>query len=220
MPLTDTKIRNAKPGAKPYKLSDGKGLHLEIRPNGSKLWRYRYRIDGKENVFAIGVYSNDKRAGHISLDQARRSREGARELVKRGIHPAHHRKEAKFAQRAEASNTFEAVARDWLAQKRASWTGHYSCRVERGFELNVFPHIGRLPIRSVTAAHLLEIMRRVEGRGAETVALSVRQWCSSVFRFAVATLRAEFDPASALKGAITRLEPGIAGPYHALRYAA
>jgi len=203
MPLTDTKIRNAKPGSKPFKLPDGNGLSLEVRSTGSKLWRYRYRIDGKENVFAIGAYFNDKRAGHLSLDQARRCREEARELVKRGIHPAHHRKEARFAQRAGATNTFEAVARDWLEQKRASWTHRYSCQVERWLEFDVFPYIGRLPIRSVTAAHLLEIMRRVEARGSDTVALSIRQCCSSVYRYAVATLRAEFDPASALKGAIT-----------------
>ena len=120
MPLTDTKIRNAKPSAKPVKLADGKGLYLEIRPTGAKLWRYRYRIAGKENVFVIGEYFNDKRSGHISLDHARRSRDEARTLVKQGIHPAHHRKEQRFAQRADAANTFEAVAREWLVQKGAA----------------------------------------------------------------------------------------------------
>ena len=202
MPLTDTKIRNAKPSAKPLKLTDGKGLYLEIRPTGTKLWRYRYRIDRKENVFAIGEYFNDRRAGHISLDHARRSRDEARALVKRGIHPARHRKEARFTQRAEAANTFEAIAREWLAQKRAGWTHRHSHQVERFLQADVFPHIGRLPIRNVTAAHVLEIMRQVEARGAETVALTIRQWCSAIFRYAVTTLRAESDPAAALKGAI------------------
>jgi integrase len=204
MPLTDTKIRNARPGTKPLKLTDGRGLYLEIRPTGTKLWRYRYRIDGKENVFAIGDYFNDRRAGHISLDDARRHRDEARELVKRGVHPAHHRRQARFTQRAEAANTFEAVAREWLAQKQAGWTHPYFCQVERFLQADAFPHIGRLPIRDVTAAHLLEVIRRIEARGAESVALLVRQWSSAIFRYAVATLRAGGDPAAALKGAIAR----------------
>ena len=172
MPLTDTKIRNAKPGTKPLKLTDGKGLYLEIRPTGTKLWRYRYRIDGKENVFAIGEYFNDRRAGHISLDDARRYRDEARALVKRGIHPAHHRKEARFTQRAEAANTFEAVAREWLAQKQAGWTRPYFCQVERFLQADAFPHIGRLPIRDVTAAHQARLA--LEARH--------RIFCRDVFR--------------------------------------
>src|SRR5881392_3077558 len=112
MPLTDAKIRKAKPSSKPVKLTDGKGLYLELRPTGAKLWRYRYRIAGKENVFAVGEYFSDKRTGHVSLDQARRSRDDARALVKQGTHPAHHRKEQRFAQRVEAGNTFEAIARE------------------------------------------------------------------------------------------------------------
>jgi hypothetical protein len=203
MPLTDTRIRNAKPRARPYKLSDGKGLHLEMRPNGSKLWRYRYRINGKENVFAVGAYYNDKRRGHLSLDQARRCREEAREIVKRGVHPAHHRKQEQFVQRAEASNTFELLASEWLAQKKTRWSPQRTRWVESCLKADVFPVIGRLPIRKVTPAHLLGIMRRVQERGAETVALLIRQWCSAIFRYAAATLRAEADPAGALKGAIT-----------------
>jgi len=89
MPLTDGKIRNAKPSARPVKITDGHGLYLEVRPTGAKLWRYRYRIAGKENVFAIGEYFNDKRTAHVSLDHARRCRDEARVLVKQGVHPAH-----------------------------------------------------------------------------------------------------------------------------------
>lgn len=203
MPLTDAKIRNTKPSSKPIKLTDGRGLYLEVRPTGAKLWRYRYRIVGKENVFAIGEYFNDKRAGHISLDHARRSRDEARTLTKQGIHPAQHRKERRFAQQAEAANTFETVAQEWLAQKRGGWTPQYARQVERFLQVDVFPHIGVLPIRSVTAAHLLEILRCVEARGAKTGALMLRQWFSAIFRYAVATLRADTDPAAALKGAIS-----------------
>ena len=204
MPLTDAKIRNTKPGEKPIKLTDGGGLYLEVRPTGAKLWRYRYRIAGKENVFAVGEYFNDKHGGHISLDDARTERDNARKLVKQGIHPAHDRQAARLATHAENANTFEGVAREWIAKKKPGWTAYYLRQVERFHEADVFPYIGNLPIRNVTAAHLLEIVRRVEGRGAETVALLVRQWASAIFRYAVATLRADTDPAAALKGAIHR----------------
>lgn len=204
MPLTDAKIRNAKPEAKPVKLVDGGGLYLEVRPSGAKLWRYRYRIAGKENVFAVGEYFNDKRGGHVSLDEARSERDKARALVKQGIHPAHHRQAERLATHAENANTFEAVALEWIAKKKPGWTPYYLRQVERFMRADVFPKIGKLPIRSVTAAHLLEIVKLIEGRGAETVAVLVRQWASAIFRYAVATLRADSDPAAALKGAIHR----------------
>ncbi|GMU49603.1 MAG: hypothetical protein AMXMBFR31_18290 [Candidatus Desulfobacillus denitrificans] len=204
MPLTDAKIRNTKPGERPIKLTDGAGLYLEVRTTGAKLWRYRYRIAGKENVFAVGEYFNDKRGGHISLDDARTERDKARALVKQGIHPSHNRQAARLATHAENANTFEAVAREWIAKKKPTWTPYYLRQVERFLEVDVFPYVGNLPIRNVTAAHLLEIVRRVEGRGAETVALLVRQWASAIFRYAVATLRADIDPAAALRGAIHR----------------
>lgn len=204
MALTDAKIRNAKPGENPYKLPDAGWLYLEVRPSGAKLWRFRYRIGGKENVFAIGEYFADKRAGHVSLEDARRERDEARVLVKQGVHPAHQRRTQRLAQLADVSNTFEGVTREWIKKKAQGWTAYYARQVQGVLENDVFPYIGNLPIRSVTAAHLLEIVRRVEGRGAETVALLVRQWCSAIFRYAVATLRADSDPAAALKGAILR----------------
>lgn len=204
MPLTDAKIRNTKPSEKPLKLTDSGGLYLEVRPTGAKLWRYRYRIVGKENVFAIGEYFNDKRDGHVSLDDARSARDKARVLVKQGIHPAHNRQAERLATHTENANTFEAVAREWISKKKSGWTPYYLRQVERFLGADVFPYVGNLPIRNVTAAHLLEIVRRIEGRGAETVALLVRQWASAIFRYAVATLRADSDPAAALKGAIHR----------------
>lgn len=204
MPLTDAKIRNTKPGEKSVKLTDGAGLYLEVRPTGAKLWRYRYRIAGKENVFAVGEYYNDKRPGHISLDDARGERDKARILVKQGIHPSHHRQTERLSIYAESANTFEAVAREWIAKKKPGWTPYYLVQVERFLQADAFPYIGNLPIRHVTAAHLLEIVRRVEGRGAETVAMLLRQWASAIFRYAVSTLRADSDPAAALRGAIHR----------------
>jgi integrase len=198
MSLTDAKIRNTKPGPKPIKLADGGGLYIEVRPTGAKLWRFRYRIAGKENVFAIGDYPG------ITLAEVRAEHGKARLLVKQGIHPSHSRQTERLSNHAANANTFEGVAKEWISKKSTGWTPYYLRQVERFLESDVFPDVGRLPIRSVTAAHLLEIIRRIEGRGAETVALLVRQWSSAIFRYAVATLRADGDPAAALKGAIHR----------------
>jgi len=198
MPLTDVKIRQAKPAGRPVKLTDSNGLYIEVKPNGSKLWRYRYRIDGKENVFAIGEYPQ------VSLLDARKARDDARDLVKQGTHPAHARQAEKLGNIVENANTFEAVTREYIEQKRRTWTQLYGDRFERFFEVNVFPQIGKQPVRKVTAAMILAMLRKVEKRGAVTLAIQIRQWCSAVFRYAVATGRADSDPAAALKGAIHR----------------
>ncbi|KRA46569.1 integrase arm-type DNA-binding domain-containing protein [Pseudoxanthomonas sp. Root630] len=198
MPLTDARIRTTKPGGKPLKLADGGGLFLEVRPSGKKLWRYRYRIADKENLFAIGEYPE------VSLAAARVEHDKARSLVKQGIHPSHNRQVERLSTQLANANTFEAVANEWISKKASRWTPYYQRQVESFLGADVYPYIGKLPIRSVTAAHLLEIIRRIEERGAATVALLVRQWSSAIFRYAVATLRADSDPAAALRGAIHR----------------
>lgn len=198
MPLTDVKIRQAKATDKAIKLTDSNGLHLEVKPNGSKLWRYRYRIAGKENLFALGEYPT------LSLQDARKARDDARELVKQGIHPSHARQNTLANQLAKNANTFENVAREWLDRNKTKWTPYYHKQATSCLEQNAFPKIGRLPIRNVNAAHLLEILQIMERRGAESYALQLRQWCSAIFRHAVVTLRADADPAAALKGAIHR----------------
>jgi integrase len=196
--LTDTAIRNAKPQAKAYKLPDGGSLFLSVTPSGSKLWRYRYRIAGAENLYAIGEYPA------VSLQQARELRDAARRLVKEGIHPSQHRKASRLVTATEAANTFEAVAREWIAQNRAHWSAYYGQQVETILGSDVFPRIGGLPIRAVTAAHLLGILKDIQKRDAPSIALLVRQWVSAVFRYAVATLRADTDPAAALRGAVRK----------------
>jgi integrase len=198
MPLTDARIRTIKPEAKPVKLADGGGLYLEVRPSGKKLWRYRYRIADKENLFAIGEYPE------ISLAEARAEHDKARSLVKQGVHPSHNRQAERLSTQLANANTFEAVAVEWISKKAGRWTPYYRRQVENFLGADVFPYVGKLPIRNVTAAHLLEIIRRIEERGASTVALLVRQWSSAIFRYAVATLRADNDPAAALRGAIHR----------------
>lgn len=198
--LTDAKCRNAKPAERPYKLTDAKGLYLEVRPSGAKLWRYRYRIAGKENLYALGEYPT------TGLERARAERVAARELVKQGIHPAHNRKAQKARQLASNENTFQTVATRWvdLRATKAKWSPYYRKQVAGILEADAYPFIGSLPIRSVTSAHLLEIIRRVEERGAETIAILLRQTCSAIFRHAVSNLLADADPAAALRGAIER----------------
>lgn len=195
MALTDVAIRQAKPGPKPVKLTDDRGLYLEVRPTGAKLWRYRYRMpatDGvrRENVFAIGEYPE------LTLAAAREARDAARKLVKQGTHPAHHR-HAKRAERIqEGANTFEAIGREWLAKRWNNWSPSNREYIKRTLEREVFPPIGRLPITAVTPGHLLAIMQRVEGQGAPTVAVLIRQWCYRIFNHAIATLRAGTNPAA------------------------
>ena len=199
MALTDLKIRQTKPLAdKPLKLTDSHGLYLEVRPNGSKLWRYRYRIAGRENLFAIGDYPE------YSLLDARAARDEARALVKQGIHPAHARQAAVADQVTQNANTVEAVGREWLAKKAATWSATYLAQATRCLEQNLFPRHGRQPIRTFTAAQLLRVLQEMEKRGAVTYALQLRQWVSGICRYAVATLRADGDPAAALKGALQR----------------
>lgn len=169
-----------------------------------------------KNLFAAGEYfegrkgetadqANERRnGGLLTLAEARVKREEWRALVKQGIHPAHNRELARSMQATNNANTFEAVALEWIEKNKPRWTAYYLRQVQRFLKVDVFPYIGTLPIRAVTAAHLLEIMHRVEGRGASTVALLVRQWSSAIFRYAVATLRADSDPAVALRGAVQR----------------
>lgn len=197
MKLTDTKARNAKPKEKAYQLQDGNGLYLDVRPSGVKTWRYRYWITPtKDGRYTIGSYPA------VSLAEARRLREWAREQVKNGIAP----KEAKAVERdiakAENANTFEIVAKEWLDKKGEHWAKNSKNQIT-GFMYNdIFPAIGAMPMREINASHILKIIRDLESRGAKSVAVKVRQWCSAVFCYGVATLRADSDPAAALKGAI------------------
>ena len=205
MPLTDTKIRNTKPNRKPIKLTDGNGLYLEVRPSGTKLWRYRYRIDGKENVYAIGVYpSNRQKAegGFVSLAEARTERDRARALVKKGIHPAHVRATERASSAVARKNTFRAVALEWLEGNRPDWSASYYEQISSNLERHVYPAIGARPIKTITAADVLQIVRTIDRSGAPTMAALNRNWMSSVFRYAIVTLRADNDPTAPIKGAI------------------
>ena len=191
--LNDIQCRNAKPQAKPFKLTDGKGLYLEVKPNGVKAWRYRFKLLGKESVFAIGDYPA------ITLVDARKKREAARDLVKRGINPAHDRQLEKIKRGQEAAITFEAVALEWLTFK--DWEKVTKARRLDMLKRVVFPTIGHLPIKQVTPAHVLDIIRE-RGKVSPTVAAEARRTMQGVFDLAICTLRADTDPVHLVRKAL------------------
>ncbi|MGZ8219844.1 tyrosine-type recombinase/integrase [Methylomagnum sp.] len=201
MPLTDPACRNAKPKDKSYRLADEKGLYLEVMPNGSKYFRLKYRFDGKEKRLAFGVYPE------VTLKEARPKRDKARALLSQGVDPSAQRKATKHAQ----AESFESITREWLTKFGPSWTAEHAERITRRFERNVFPWIGARPIRQVTAPELLAVLRRIEERGALDTAHRAHQNCGQVFRYAVATGRAERDPSGDLRGAL----PPVNDKHHA-----
>ena len=195
--LTDPKIRQAKPADKPYKLSDGGGLFLLVKPGGSKLWRLKYRFGGKEKLLAIGSYDKG-----VSLKKARDERDKARKQLVEGIDPGASRKEKKHAEREQIENTFRAIALNWAETYGAHWTESHRARVVTSLEADAFPALGDLPIKEITPPMVLEVIRAVESRGALDVASRVLQRTSSIFRFAIQTGRATYNPASDMRGVL------------------
>ncbi|MFZ5525742.1 MAG: tyrosine-type recombinase/integrase [Pseudomonadota bacterium] len=195
--LTDTEVKNAKPAPKALKLFDGEGMFLLIKPEGGKLWRLKYRFGGKEKLLALGTYPE------IKLKDARERRQAARELIAKGIDPSEAKKAEKSSRTSQAEGTFEAVAREWhkLIHKVKTSEGHAARTLIR-LEQDTFPYIGALPMGEITAPTLLELLRRVESRGAIETAHRVKQACGQVFRYGIATGRCERDPSADLKDAL------------------
>lgn len=196
MSLTDTKIKQAKPREKLYKISDERGLYLEVTPTGSKRWRFKYRVDSKENRLSLGIYPD------VSLQKAREKRDDARKLVADGVDPSVHRKAQKQAKADACASSFEVVTREWLAKQKKVWEDSHAEKVIRRFERDVFPWLGKRPIGEIKAFELLKVLQRIEARVVET-AHRAKQNCGQVFRYAVATGRAERDITVDLKGALT-----------------
>ena len=196
MSLTDVAIRKAKAGEKPIKLYDERGLYLEVSPSGGKWWRLKYRFEGKEKRLSLGVYPD------VGLKEARDRRDAARKVLADGVDPSANRKAQKAAKADRAANSFEVLAREWYAKFVSAWGDLHRVRVLRRLERDVFPWIGERPIAEITASELLTIIRRVENRGALDTAHRVLSTCGQVFRYAVATLRAERDPSVDLRGAL------------------
>jgi integrase len=200
MALTDTAIRNAKPRKKQYKISDGKGLYLLVTPSG-KYFRLDYRFQGKRKTLALGVYPD------VTLKAAREKRDEARRLLQDDIDPSQHRKETKAIQRQQVKNSFEVLAREWFTKNKHIWTHGHSRTIIRRLELNIFPWLGPRPVESITPPELLIVLRRIEDRGALETAHRVQQICGQVFRYAIATGRAERDPSADLRGALSPTKP-------------
>ncbi|AKH19890.1 tyrosine-type recombinase/integrase [Sedimenticola thiotaurini] len=196
MPLTDTAIKKAKPEAKQRKLYDERGLFLLISPKGGKWWRFKYLFDGKEKLLSLGTYPD------VSLKEARDRRDEARKQVAADIDPGEHRKAQKTAKVAKQANSFEVVAREWYAKHSPNWSANHGDRIIRRLERDIFPWIGGSPVADITAPQLLEVIRRIEKRGALETAHRALGNCGQVFRYAVATGRAERDPSGDLRGAL------------------
>jgi integrase len=198
-PLSEVKVRNTKPQGSAYKLFDGGGLFLFVTPSGGKLWHFKYRFDNKEKKLAFGTYPE------ISLDDARQRRDEARRQVAHGIDPGAVRKAQKQAETSE-TETFEVIAREWHTKFTPTWTPGYAITIMGRLERDCFPWIGTQPITQIKASELLTVLRRIESRGALESAHRIKTIAGQVFRYAVATGRAERDPSGDLKGALPQPE--------------
>ncbi|WP_114814603.1 tyrosine-type recombinase/integrase [Paraburkholderia kururiensis] len=196
MPLTDVAVRAAKPRERSYKLADGQGMYLEVMPNGSKYWRLKYRIGGKEKRMALGVYPA------VSLLEARKAREAVKDTLRAGLDPSHEKKREKLQRTLERLNSFEAVAREWHENRKDGWSEGHAGKVLKLLERELFPSLGARPVKEVSAPELLAVLRKIESRGALELARKAMQAASQVFRYAIATGRAERDPAPDLRGAL------------------
>jgi len=196
MPLTDTKIRTLKPVEKDTKLSDAGGLYLLVKPNGSKLWRLKYRLAGKEGVYAIGPYPQ------VSLAEARTERDVAKKAIAEGKNPTTVRKLLRLDNQEAAANYFEFVAREFYDKLKAQGKTVAPGKAIRLLEQYVFPKYGALPISEIKPTMILAILKELEERGILNTAGRVRHVCGQVFRYGVATLRCEYDPTASLRGAI------------------
>lgn len=214
---TDLTIRNTKPTDKTLRLTDGDGLYLLIKPNGAKWWRLDYSIGGKRKTLSVGVYPD------TGLKEARSKADEARRLVATGTDPSDIRKANKVeqikAQEADrriaeglpAIDSFEEIGREWFTKFSIEWAPSHADKIIRRLERDIFPWIGRLPIASITAPELLSVLRRIESRGAIETAHRAHQNCGQIFRYAIATGRAERDPSPDLRGAL----PSVKQSHHA-----
>ena len=195
MSLTALQVSKAQPSDRPYKLFDGMGLFLLVKPSGSKLWRFRYRWGGKEKGLSFGAYPE------VSLAEARQRRANARLQMRDGVNPSDDRKAQSRALAAE-QDTFELVALEWFEKFSPRWARSHSSKVIRRLEKDVFPWLGSRQIAAVEATDLLPVLRRIEQRGALETAHRTKQTCGQVFRYAIATGRAQRDCTADLKGAL------------------
>ena len=194
--LTIKEILNLGAKEKPYRVSDGGGLYIEVRPDGSKYWRQAYRVGGKQKTIAHGVYPA------VSLKEARRKRDDTKQALADGFDPSQQRKVEKLTAVLSAANTFEAVAIEWQEQHEKRWAPITANKIKTALKTYAYPSVGALPIADVTPAAILAMLRMVEATGKHETTHRLRSWCSQIFRFGVQTMRCERDPAADVKGAL------------------
>ncbi|QFY42312.1 tyrosine-type recombinase/integrase [Candidatus Methylospira mobilis] len=194
--LTDIQIRKAKPQGKPYKLADSHQLFILVNTNGSKLWRFDYSFDGKRKTLALGSYPI------ASLSDARTRRDEARQLLAQGVDPAAQRKAARAAKDEQAANSFEVIAREWFEKQAPSWADTTLIHARKRLESDLLPDLGKKPITAITTRELLETLNKIVQRGATDTASRARSDLTRIFRHAILTGRAEYNPASQLVGAL------------------
>lgn len=192
----DIVFRNAKRKEKAYKISAEKGLFMYVTPQGNKYWRMKYRFGGKEKLLALGVYDD------VTLAKARVKRDEARKLLADDIDPGEHRKVMKQVADERSANSFEVVAREWFVKYSSNWVKSHADKIMQRFVRDIFPWIGNKPVIEVTPPVLLSVIRRIEERGALETAHRALSNCGQVFRYAIATGRAERDSSQDLKGAL------------------
>ena len=197
MPLTDTQIRQIKASDKTIKLFDGGGLFLQVSPKGGKWWRLKYRFDGKEKLLSLGVYPD------VGLKEARQRRQEAKNLLANSIDPSAYKKQQKDDFLAKHVNTFQTIAEEWFIKHQNKWTPSYAKRTLNRLEADIFPWLGDLPMIDITPPLLLKTVRRIEERGAIETAHRLLGICGQIFRYAIATGRAQRDITHDLRGALS-----------------
>lgn len=199
MPLTDSKLRVLKPTDEVQVIPDGFGLHFSITPANKRSWKVRYSIDGKRSWITIGQYPA------MGLQEARQERDRINKLVAEGVNPGQKKRLDKATRITIRGNTFRVIADEWLEVQKKRWKSEWTyTQAKSNLEKNAYPLIGNLPINEIASAHILAILQKMEARGAETYAINLRQLISTIFQYAVVTLRAESDPAAILKGVVKR----------------
>ena len=201
MSLTETQIKSFKPDDKDYKKADGKGLSLVITVTGSKRWLYSYRYNGKPKSLSLGIYPE------ISLKTAREKLDEARKLLASGVDPSAQRKAAKLAQTGEVINSFKAITLEWLAIKKEEWVPSHFSKIDARMKNDVLPWLGPMPITEIKAPDILSVLKRIQSRNAIETAHRARETIGQIFRYAIASGRAEYNPAPNLIGALKKPKP-------------
>ena len=200
--LTDAQIRKAKAAPKPYRLTDGGGLHVYVSPAGGKLWRLRYAFERKEKLLSIGPYPA------VGLADAREVATNAKRLLREGKDPSVEKRRRRLEVITTGGTTFEAIAREWHELNKGHWVEVHAYDVLHSLKRDVFPEFGATPIKDITAGNVLSVLRKIENRPALETARRIRQRISAVFVYAIASGRAENDPAAVVQKAMKPLKKG------------